>query len=46
MNLREYREKGHVTVPVVFTAADYVRNDNAFVHPALPYDEKMFLKIT
>ena len=27
-------------------ALHYVRNDNAFMHPALPYDEKMFLKIT
>jgi ectoine hydroxylase-related dioxygenase (phytanoyl-CoA dioxygenase family) len=27
-------------------ALHYVRNDNAFVQPALPYDEKMFLRIT
>jgi len=27
-------------------ALHYVRNDNAFVRPALPYDEKMFLKVT
>jgi ectoine hydroxylase-related dioxygenase (phytanoyl-CoA dioxygenase family) len=27
-------------------ALHYVSNDNAFVHPALPYDEKMFLRIT
>ena len=27
-------------------ALHYVRNDNAFVHPALPYDETMFLRIT
>jgi len=27
-------------------ALHYVRNDNAFVNPALPYDEKMFLRIT
>ena len=27
-------------------ALHYVRNDNAFVHPTLPYDEKMFLRIT
>ena len=27
-------------------ALHYVRNDNAFVQPALPYDETMFLRIT
>ena len=27
-------------------ALHYVRNDNAFVQPALPYDEKAFLRIT
>ena len=27
-------------------ALHYVRNDNAFVHPALPYDATMFLRIT
>jgi phytanoyl-CoA hydroxylase len=27
-------------------ALHYVSNDNAFVRPALPYDEKMFLRIT
>lgn len=27
-------------------ALHYVRNDNTFVRPALPYDETMFLKIT
>lgn len=27
-------------------ALHYVRNDNAFVQPALPYDGKMFLRIT
>jgi ectoine hydroxylase-related dioxygenase (phytanoyl-CoA dioxygenase family) len=27
-------------------ALHYVSNDNSFVHPALPYDESMFLRIT
>jgi ectoine hydroxylase-related dioxygenase (phytanoyl-CoA dioxygenase family) len=27
-------------------ALHYVRNDNAFVHPALPYDAHMFLRVT